>query len=92
MRWLSVRLLERDTLAQKIAGTDYVQHAAVLEQAIEDATDDEVDILAADARYGFVNKISQSCVNKIHEVSRGMTNKIDKWVLNRYLGIPFFSW
>lgn len=90
VRWLSVRLLERDTLAQKIAGTDYVQHAAVLEQAIEDATDDEVDILAADARYGFVNKISQSCVNKIHEVSRGMTNKIDKWVLNRYLGIPFF--
>jgi ferrous iron transport protein B len=49
-----------------------------------------VDILATDARYGFVNKISQSCVNKIHEVSRGMTNKIDKWVLNRYLGIPFF--
>ena len=89
-RWLAIRLLERDTLAQKIAGSDSVQKAEGLEQAIEDATDDEVDILAADARYGFVNKITQSCVNKIHEVSRGMTNKIDKWVLNRFLGIPIF--
>ncbi|GFO71172.1 ferrous iron transport protein B [Bathymodiolus japonicus methanotrophic gill symbiont] len=89
-RWLAIRLLERDTLAQKIAGSHFVQKAEALEQAIEKATDDEVDILAADARYGFVNKITQNCVNKIHEVSRGMTNKIDKWVLNRFLGIPIF--
>lgn len=89
-RWLAIRLLERDTLAQKIAGSHAVQKAQALEQAIEDATDDEVDILAADARYGFVNIITQQCVNKIHEVSRGMTNKIDQWVLNRFLGIPIF--
>ncbi|OQK18022.1 ferrous iron transporter B [Methyloprofundus sedimenti] len=89
-RWLAIRLLERDTLARKIAGSELIHQAEVLEQAIEDATDDEVDILAADARYGFVNKMTQSCVNKINEVSRGMTNKIDQWVLNRYLGIPIF--
>ncbi len=90
IRWLAIRLLERDTLARKIAGSELVQQAEALEQAIEEATDDEVDILAADARYGFVNKMTHSCVNKIHEVSRGMTNKIDQWVLNRYLGIPIF--
>lgn len=90
LRWLAIRLLERDTLAQQIAGPDCVLKAEALEYIIEERTDDELDILAADARYGLVNKISHLCVNKAHEVSRGMTNKIDKWVLNRYLGIPIF--
>jgi len=90
LRWLAIRLLERDTLAQKIAGTVFIQQAEALEATIEELADEEVDILAADARYGFVNKITQICVNKIHEVSRDTSNKIDKWVLNRYLGIPIF--
>ncbi len=90
LRWLAIRLLERDTLAQQIAGQAFVLKAQSLEQHIEEVSNDELDILAADARYGLVNKISHLCVNKIHEVSRGMTNKIDKWVLNRYLGIPIF--
>ncbi len=90
LRWLAIRLLERDTLAQHIAGPDCVLEAETLEQTIEDLAEDELDILAADARYGLVNKMSHLCVNKIHEVSRGMTNKIDKWILNRYLGIPIF--
>jgi len=90
LRWLAIRLLERDTLAQKIAGAEFTQQAEDLETIIEDISGEEVDILAADARYGFVNKITQRCVNKIHEVSRDTSNKIDKWVLNRYLGIPIF--
>lgn len=90
LRWLAIRLLERDTLAQKIAGPGFTQQSEDLEVIIEDISGEEVDILAADARYGFVNKITQSCVNKIHEVSRDTSNKIDKWVLNRYLGIPIF--
>jgi len=90
LRWLAIRLLERDTLAREIAGPDLVLQAEALERDIEQATDDEVDILAADARYGLVNKISHLCVNKKNEVSRGMTHKIDNWVLNRYLGIPIF--
>ena len=90
LRWLAIRLLERDTLAREIAGSDLVLQAEALEREIEQTTDDEVDILAADARYGLVNKISHLCVNKKNEVSRGMTHKIDNWVLNRYLGIPIF--
>ena len=90
VRWLAMRLLERDTLAQQIAGRDYVLEAEALEQFIEENTDDEIDILAADARYGLVHKISHQCVNKTHEVSRGMTHRIDGWVLNRFLGIPIF--
>jgi len=90
LRWLAIRLLERDTLARKIAGDELSQQAEDLEGVIEQSAQEEVDILAADARYGLVNKISHLCVNKKNEVSRGMTHKIDNWVLNRYLGIPIF--
>lgn len=90
LRWLAIRLLERDTLAQKIAGSECQQLAEELEVGIEEMAGEEVDILAADARYGLVHEISQSCVNKKHEISRDTTNKIDDWVLNRYLGIPIF--
>jgi ferrous iron transport protein B len=90
LRWLAIRLLERDTLAQEIAGNELQQLAERLELEIEKMAGEEVDILAADARYGFVHEISQSCVNKKHEISQGTTNKIDNWVLNRYLGIPIF--
>ncbi len=90
LRWLALRLLEGDTLAATIAGDDSVKQAAPLQQAIEQKTDDEIDILAADARYGFVNELTQDCVCKLNEVSRHTTEKIDRIVLNRFLGIPIF--
>ena len=90
LRWLVVRLLEADTLAQQIAGTTLTENIVSLQQRIEAETNDEIDILAADARYGFVNQLTQLSVCKINEVSRHTTEKIDRWVLNRFLGIPIF--
>ncbi|MCK5191760.1 MAG: ferrous iron transport protein B, partial [Methylococcales bacterium] len=52
--------------------------------------DEEIDILAADARYGFVNQLTQVSVCRLNEVSRHTSDKIDRIVLNRFLGIPIF--
>lgn len=90
LRWLSVRLLEDDTLAQKIAGSAVAETVKALQRRIEQETDDEIDILAADARYGFVNQLTQGAVCKQNEVSRHASEKIDGIVLNRFLGIPIF--
>ncbi|HSN24386.1 MAG TPA: FeoB small GTPase domain-containing protein, partial [Methylomicrobium sp.] len=90
LRWLSVRLLEDDTLAKKIAGSALNDKVAALQRNIEQKTNDEIDILAADARYGFVNQLTQAAVCKQNEVSRHTTEKIDSIVLNRFLGIPIF--
>lgn len=89
-RWLALRLLENDTLAKQIAPPIVEKFAAELRNQIEIETDDEIDILAADARYGLVNQLVQATVCKIHEVSRSTTDKIDSIVLNRFLGIPVF--
>ncbi|PPK69231.1 ferrous iron transport protein B [Methylobacter tundripaludum] len=90
LRWLSVRLLENDTLAQQMAGTALLPTVAELQRRVESETDDEIDILAADARYGFVNELTGGAVCKLNEVSRHTTEKIDNIVLNRFLGIPVF--
>jgi len=90
LRWLAVRLLEDDTLAKQFAGKTLMPIVAGLQRRVEIETDDEIDILAADARYGFVNELIQGAVCKLNEVSRHTTEKIDNIVLNRFLGIPVF--
>ena len=90
LRWLAVRLLEDDTLAKQFAGKTLMPIVAQLQRRVEVETDDEIDILAADARYGFVNELIQGAVCKLNEVSRHTTEKIDTIVLNRFLGIPVF--
>lgn len=89
-RWLAVRLLEDDTLAKDIAGKVFLPKVRQRQQQVEQQTDDEIDILAADARYGFVNQITQGAVCKLNEISRHGTERIDNIVLNRFLGIPIF--
>jgi ferrous iron transport protein B len=63
---------------------------AGLQRRVEVEAEDEIDILAADARYGFVNNLIQGAVCRLNEVSRHTTEKIDAIVLNRFLGIPVF--
>ncbi|MCF8006595.1 MAG: Fe(2+) transporter permease subunit FeoB [Methylovulum sp.] len=90
LRWLSLRSLENDTLAKQLAGSAHAELICLLQQHIEETTADDIDILAADARYGFVNQLTQQAVCKLNEVSRHTTARIDSIVLNRFLGIPIF--
>jgi ferrous iron transport protein B len=90
LRWLAARLLEGDTLAKQIANNAILPLVSELQNRVEEETNDEIDILAADARYGFVNQLTQSAVCRLTDVGRRTTEKIDHIVLNRFLGIPIF--
>ncbi|MDD5272067.1 MAG: ferrous iron transporter B, partial [Methylovulum sp.] len=90
LRWLVLRLLEDDTLAKQIGGLAILPKVLRLQAWVAEETDDDIDILAADARYVFVNQLTQRCVCKLNEVSRHTTEIIDRFVLNRFLGIPVF--
>ena len=90
LRWLALRLLEEDTLAKHFAGSALQPIVEKLQRRVELETNDEIDILAADARYGFVNTLIQGAVCRLNEVSRHNTEIIDRIVLNRFLGIPVF--
>ncbi|MCP5277755.1 MAG: Fe(2+) transporter permease subunit FeoB [Thiobacillus sp.] len=85
-RWLAVRLLEGDDLARKAAGPEL---AAEAKQRAESLGDD-LDILVADARYSLANHMSKQAVTVAGLVGRDLTDRIDRVVLNRALGIPVF--
>jgi len=85
-RWLAVRLLEGDDLARRAAGPDLAAEAGKRAEALGD----DIDILVADARYGLANHIARQAVSVAGMVGRDLTDRIDRVVLNRALGIPIF--
>lgn len=89
-RWLAVRLLEGDTLARELAGPAFSETLNELQTKTEKALDDDIDISLADSRYGFVNRITATTVKRNNRVTRSISDRIDRVVLNRSLGIPIF--
>ena len=86
-RWLATRLLEGDDLARHIAAEAIPE--ALLDR-LHAGLSDDVDILLADGRYGFANRLSQDSVKRKTRVSRSLSDRIDRVMLNRALGIPIF--
>ncbi len=85
-RWLAVRLLEGDDLAAGAVGPELAALAAGQAAKLED----DVDIFVADAHYACANRVAQTVVKRTGEVARDLTERIDRVVLHRALGIPLF--
>jgi ferrous iron transport protein B len=86
-RWLATRLLEGDDLARRIVGE---RVPSELLDRLRAGLSDDVDILLADGRYGFANRLTSSTVKRKAQVSRSLSDRIDRVMLNRALGIPIF--
>ena len=86
-RWLATQLLEGDGLARALA--DVAVDEATVEE-LRGRIGEDVDILLADGRYGFANQVTRECLRKRTEVRRDLSDRIDRVVLNRVLGIPIF--
>lgn len=86
-RWLAARLIGGDDLAQRLAGEALPSSelAALTADLGEDA-----DILLADARYGFAHRLTRETVKQKTQVARNISDRIDRVMLNRALGIPIF--
>jgi ferrous iron transport protein B len=89
-RWLAIRLLEGDTLALQIAGQAAVKRAETQRRTAEDALGDDIDIALADARYSAVGGILDGVLRRKRTMTRSLSDRIDRVVLNRALGIPIF--
>ena len=89
-RWLALRMLEGDSLAGSIGGTELQPTIEAARTAVEQALGDDIDIVVADARYNFINRITRELVRRQQEVTRSVSDRIDQVVLNRLLGIPIF--
>ena len=88
--WLAMKVLEDDLefvkLLDAATAADLVKH----QQWISAQLDEDADIAVADARYAFINTLTAGTVAHTTKVGKTMTDKIDRVVLNRILGLPIF--
>jgi len=89
-RWAALKLLEGDALVSGLVGGAADNILSQHLKNIEDRLGDEADILVADGRYGLVNWLTKETVKKGSRVRKTVSDKIDRIVLNRALGIPIF--
>lgn len=89
-RWLATKLLEGDGAILSLfkGSLDSVLSQKTAE--VEAAMGEEADIVIADGRFGFVTKIVGDCVRRTRQASRTLSDRIDRLVLDRVLGIPVF--
>ena len=85
-RWLALNLLEGDELAHAIAGKELSTQAHTCARTLGA----DADILFASARYDFANRASREAITLRGEVRQDLTERIDRVVLHRVLGIPIF--
>jgi ferrous iron transport protein B len=86
-RWLATRLLEGDDLALAITGATVKPETL---DGLRRQLGEDIDILLADARYGFANRLTRATVKKKALVPHNRSDRIDRVILNRALGIPIF--
>ncbi len=96
-RWLAIQLLEGDkTLLAEVAalnsdGKNVTQVLEASMKRLKQLYGEDVDVMLADRRYSFVNALVQGAV--IRSAAAGAlttSDKIDKIVTHRWLGIPIF--
>lgn len=93
-RWLAVKLIERDKeVIEKIKKADPYIYDKRLEKFIKNAEriyGENTDIEMADKRYGFIRGVVQKTVKKTVVSEITASDRIDRIVTSRWLGIPIF--
>ena len=94
-RWLAVKLLENDNeVKEKVGavpgGAEILRQASSSIAHLRDVYGDEAETVIADRRYGFISGVAKRVVRKPAVERLTTSDKIDRIVTNRVLGIPIF--
>ena len=89
-KWLAIKILEGDIdvlnyIKEKLTIEDFEEIKALT----ENSQDLELEIV--DRRYKFISDIIRSSVNKPEVEKVTLTDKIDKIITNKFLGLPIFA-
>ncbi len=90
-RWFAIKLLEGEARTLEALTLDAGVLGAIegVRENLENAQDDDAESIITDARYQEITKICAACVQKAPK-KMTTTEKIDRVVTNRVLGIPIF--
>ena len=92
-RWYAIKVFERDdkVLEQLKINPDTMKHIESDIKAAEKELDDDAESIITNERYIYIAQVIKSCYKKHHAGSLSTSDKIDKVVTNRWLGLPIFA-
>ena len=91
VRWYSVKVFERDSEAVKQLHLSSAQlnQAEKIIKAVETSRDDDAESIITSDRYDWIGEVMDACVKKAPK-KLSLSEKIDKVVTSRVLGLPIF--
>lgn len=92
-RWYAIKIFERDdkVLAKLDIPQNVLDHIEKDIQAAEKELDDDAESIITNERYIYIASIIKSCYKKKNKGKLTTSDKIDKVVTNRWLGLPIFA-
>ena len=92
-RWYAIKIFERDdkVLEKLTIPADVMTHIDADIQAAEKELDDDAESIITNERYVYIADIIKSCYKKHNQGQLSASDKIDKIVTNRWLGLPIFA-
>ena len=92
-RWYAIKIFERDdkVLEKLSIPADVMSHIDADIQAAEKELDDDAESIITNERYVYIAELIKSCYKKHNQGQLSASDKIDRFVTNRWLGLPIFA-
>ncbi|MBQ9189960.1 MAG: ferrous iron transport protein B [Clostridia bacterium] len=92
-RWYAIKVFERDekVLEQLKLSGDKLAHIENDIKAAEKELDDDAESIITNERYIYIGTLTKTCYKKKGTGNLSVSDKIDRIVTNRWLGLPIFG-
>ena len=92
-RWYAIKIFERDdkVLAKLNIPAETMAHIEADIKAAEKELDDDAESIITNERYVYIAEVIKSCYKKKNKGALSTSDKIDRIVTNRWLGLPIFA-
>ena len=92
-RWYAIKVFERDkkVLEQLKISKSTMEHVEQDIVAAEKELDDDSEAIITNERYVYIAQIIKGCYKKKSAAKLSTSDKIDRIVTNRWLGLPIFA-
>lgn len=93
-RWVAIKLLENDKdVIEKVesqVGESLLNQVKKSQEHLKNIVGEDPELLVVDGRYAFIRGVCQESLTFTHKDRISWTEKVDKVLLNRVLGLPIF--
>lgn len=92
-RWYAIKIFEHDDKVLEQVNLDEItlKHIETDIKAAEEELDDDAESIITNERYYYIGEIIKGCYKKKATGKYSTSDKIDKVVTNRWLGLPIFA-